>query len=437
MSELTFAELPLAAPIALAIEEQGYTRPTPIQAQSIPPQLEGLDLLGCSQTGTGKTAAFSVPILHHLATNPKGLRRHQARALVLTPTRELAVQVGNSFTTYGKHLKMRMALVYGGVSQHPQTRALGKGVDVLVATPGRLMDLMEQGHVDLSGIEFFVLDEVDRMLDMGFVNDVRRIAGRLPKARQTVVFSATLSKAVESVAQDFVQNPVRVRIAPEMPVVEAILQEVCHVRQEHKSSLLEAYLRGQSDRSGQHSTIVFCRTKYATEKLSNQLNKKGFLTDAIHGDKSQGARQRALDSFRSGKLPVLIATDVAARGIDVRGISLVVNYDLPESADSYVHRIGRTARAESTGNAVSFCTVADVGNLRQIETHLGQPIPVDRAHPFHDEAVGKVARPRPSQPSRGKGGKGGHFFRGGKRPFSKRRGPGQAGGSGKPGRRHG
>jgi ATP-dependent RNA helicase RhlE len=435
MSELTFAELSLAAPIALAIKEQGYNRPTEIQARAIPPQLEGLDVLGCSQTGTGKTAAFSVPILHHLVERPKALRRHQARALVLTPTRELAVQVGNSFQTYGKHIRMRMALVYGGVSQHPQTRALGKGVDVLVATPGRLLDLMEQGHVDLSGVEFLVLDEVDRMLDMGFVNDVKEIAAKLPRARQTVLFSATLSKAVESIARDFVQDPIRVRVAPEMPVVESILQEVCHVRQEHKRSLLEAYLRGQDDRDGKHATIVFCRTKFSTEKLSVQLNKQGFRTDAIHGDKSQAARQRALDGFRSGKVPVLIATDVAARGIDVRGISLVVNYDIPESADSYVHRIGRTARAEASGNAVTFCTVADVGNLRQIEAHLGNPIGVDRSHPFHDEAVGKVARPRPANNPRGRGGKGGNFFRG-KRPFSRRRGPAKSGGSGKPGKRH-
>lgn len=422
MSELTFAELSLAAPIALAIEEQGYTRPTPIQAQSIPPQLEGLDFVGCSQTGTGKTAAFSVPILHHIAENPRPLKRQRARALVLTPTRELAVQVGESFKTYGKHLRVRMALVYGGVSQHPQTRALGKGVDVLVATPGRLMDLMQQGHVDLSCVEFFVLDEVDRMLDMGFVNDVKQIASSLPKTRQTVLFSATLSKGVEAIAREFVQDPVRVRIAPEKPVVESILQEVCHVRQEHKRSLLEAYLRGQSDRGGEHSTIVFCRTKYGTEKLSQQLNKQGFRTDAIHGDKSQGARQRALDGFRSGRVPVLIATDVAARGIDVRGISLVVNFDIPESADSYIHRIGRTARAEASGNAVSFCTVAEVGNLRQIESHLGNPIEVDRSHPFHDEAVSQVARPRPSKFGKGnRGGKGGNFFRGGKRPFGKRR----------------
>jgi ATP-dependent RNA helicase RhlE len=246
------------------------------------------------------------------------------------------------------------------------------------------MDLMQQGFIDLSEVEFLVLDEVDRMLDMGFVHDVRRIAKALRGERQTALFSATMTKEVEKIAADFVTDPVRVSVTPEKPVVDNIQQEVCFVKQENKMPLLQAYLRGQSDRKGIHSTIVFCRTKYGCEKLSKQLNKHGFRSDAIHGDKSQGARQRALTGFRTGKVPVLIATDVAARGIDVRSISLVVNFDIPEAADSYVHRIGRTARAEAHGNAVTFCTVKDVGLLAQIEKFIGRKIEVDTDHPFHD-----------------------------------------------------
>ena len=391
MSSITFEDLPLAEPLQRALREEKYTTPTPIQARSIPPQLAGRDLLGCAQTGTGKTAAFALPILNHLANHPKGLKRGQARALVLTPTRELAIQVGKSFSTYGRHLKIRHALVYGGVSQHTQTKALARGVDILVATPGRLIDLLEQGHIHLAGVEFLVLDEVDRMLDMGFIHDVRRIAKELPVQRQTALFSATLAKGVERIAADFVNDPVRVSVTPDKPVVENIHQEVCFLRQENKAALLQAYLRGQSDRAGLHSTIVFCRTKYGAEKLSKQLNRHGFTSDAIHGDKTQGARQRALDAFRSGKLPILIATDVAARGIDVRSISLVINFDLPEAPDSYVHRIGRTARADAEGNAVSFCTASDTGILAQIETFIGRKIEVDNNHPFHDSEAAERA----------------------------------------------
>jgi ATP-dependent RNA helicase RhlE len=422
MSFDTFAELPLAEPVLRALRDENYTRPTPIQAQSIPAQLEGRDLMGCAQTGTGKTAAFALPILNHLASQPKGLSRGKARALVLTPTRELAVQVGKSFTTYGRHLKLRHALVYGGVSQHPQTKSLARGVDILVATPGRLLDLMDQGHIDLGGVEFLVLDEVDRMLDMGFVHDVRRIAREMPAQRQTALFSATINREVERVAADFVKDPVRVSVTPDQPVVENILQEVCFVKQENKMALLQAYLRGQGDRTGQHSTIVFCRTKFGAEKLAKQLGKHGFRADAIHGDKSQGARQRALDGFRSGKLPILVATDVAARGIDVRSISLVVNFDLPEAPDGYVHRIGRTARAEAQGNAVSFCTARDVGLLAQIEKFIGKRIEVDTDHPFHDVEAADHSSHHSRRPQ-GKA-RGGFAPRGqGGRPFNRKRRP--------------
>lgn len=384
MSSIKFEDLPLAESVKRALRQQNYAVPTPIQAQSIPPQLQGRDLVGCAQTGTGKTAAFALPILHHISENPKPLKSGRARTLVLTPTRELAIQVGKSFTTYGANMRLRHALIYGGVSQRNQVRDLSRGVDILVATPGRLMDLMQQGFINLSDVEFLVLDEVDRMLDMGFVHDVRKIAKALPKERQTALFSATITREVEKIADEYVRDPVRVSVTPEKPVVENIHQEVCFVRQENKLPLLQAYLRGQGDRKGLHSTIVFCRTKYGCEKLSRQLNKHGFIADAIHGDKSQGARQRALNNFRSGKLPVLIATDVAARGIDVRSISLVINFDIPEAADSYVHRIGRTARAEAEGNAVTFCTVNDVGLLAQIERFIGKKIEVDTDHPFHD-----------------------------------------------------
>ena len=434
MSSTSFEALPLAEPVQLALREQQYTTPTPIQAAAIPPQLEGRDLIGCAQTGTGKTAAFALPILHHLALNPRSLRKRQTRVLVLTPTRELAVQVGKSFSTYGTHLKLRHLLVYGGVSQVPQTKALARGVDILVATPGRLLDLLEQGHLSLDGVEFLVLDEVDRMLDMGFIHDVRRISKALPEERQTSLFTATLSKEVEDLATDFVVDPVLVRITPDKPVVENIQQEICFIRQENKGALLQAYLRGQDGRSGLHSTIVFCRTKFGAEKVSNQLLKHGFKSDAIHGDKTQAARQRALDAFRSGHLTVLVATDVAARGIDVRTISLVINYDLPEAPDSYVHRIGRTARAEAQGNAVSFCTAQDVGLLAQIEKYIGRKIEVDTEHPFHDAEAADRSTHHSRRPQTRKGGfsKGPRSF--GKGGFSKGKSNGFKGGFSKDGR---
>jgi ATP-dependent RNA helicase RhlE len=384
MSSIRFEELPLAEPIQRALRDEAYTHPTPIQARSIPPQLEGRDIMGCAQTGTGKTAAFALPILHHLSLQKRRPVRGGARVLVLTPTRELALQVGASFTTYGRHLRLSHALVYGGVSQHPQTRKLAGGVDILVATPGRLIDLMDQGRLSLDQVEFLVLDEVDRMLDMGFIHDVRKIARTLPRQRQTALFSATLNKEVESVASAFVNDPVRISVTPDRPVVANINQEICFVRQENKLALLQGYLRGQGDRNGRHATIVFCRTKYGAEKIARKLNQHGFACDAIHGDKTQKARQRALSGFREGRLPVLIATDVAARGIDVPAISLVINFDMPEAADSYVHRIGRTARADASGNAVSFCTGKDVGLLGQIEKFIGHKVEVDSRHPFHD-----------------------------------------------------
>jgi len=429
MSRSQFEELPLAEPVLRALREENYTTPTPIQARSIPVQLEGRDLIGCAQTGTGKTAAFALPILTHLANDPRKPRRGRPRVLVLTPTRELAIQVGKSFTTYGKHLRLRHSLIYGGVSQVPQTRNLAKGVDILVATPGRLLDLMGQGHVDLVEVEYLVLDEVDRMLDMGFVHDVRRIAESLPEKRQTALFSATLDKAVEQIAKAFVQDPVHVSVTPDKPVVENIHQEVCFIRQENKLALLMGYLRGQGDRDGDHSTIIFTRTKFGAERLAKQLARHGFKADAIHGDKSQGARQRALEGFRSGQVPILVATDVAARGIDVRSISLVINFDLPEQADSYVHRIGRTARAERHGNAVSFCTVREVGQLAAIEKYIGRKIEIDTQHPFHDAEAADHSSHHSHRPHRQQGN---YRGRGGPRQKQGFAPKGRSGGQGKP-----
>ncbi|MFP4165956.1 MAG: DEAD/DEAH box helicase [Opitutales bacterium] len=399
----TFEALQLAAPLQRALRERNYTAPTPIQAQAIPPQLERRDLMGCARTGTGKTAAFALPILHHLANSKGKTRSGQTRTLVLTPTRELAVQVGESFSEYGKYLKLRHALVYGGVSQVPQVRALRKGLDILVATPGRLIDLLDQGRLDLSGVEFLVLDEVDRMLDMGFIHDVRRIAEELPKKRQTSLYSATITREVEKVAQQFVNDPVRIEISPDAPVTDKIHQQVCHVQSTNKLPLLEHLLGGGETDNIPKKTLVFSRTKFGADKLARKLDKLGYRSEAIHGNKSQAARQRALNHFRDGRVPVLVATDVAARGIDVKDIHLVVNYDLPDGADTYVHRIGRTARAESRGRAVSFCESREIREFRGIERTLKMTVEMDGTHPYHQEPPAAKAGGGQGKQGAGKG----------------------------------
>lgn len=387
MTTTTFAALPLAEPIQRALRDLSYETPSPIQERSIPAQLEGRDFIGCAQTGTGKTAAFALPILHHLAARSERPVAKCARALVLTPTRELAVQVGESFTKYGKHLRLRHCLVYGGVNQKPQVNAMRRGVDVLVATPGRLLDLIQQGHIALDRIEFLVLDEVDRMLDMGFVHDVKKIAAMMPTDRQTALFTATLGREVRSIADRFVTDPVEVRIDPGKPVVERIDQRVCHVRASDKLPLLQYFLTDDQGTQSGDRTLVFSRTKHGADKLSKKLKGFGIISEAIHGNKTQAARQRALDRFRDGRVSVLVATDVAARGIDVKDIGLVVNFDLPNEADTYVHRIGRTARAEASGRAVSFCDEGTTNELFQIERHLGKEIELEKTHPFHFEAM--------------------------------------------------
>lgn len=378
----SFQELDLIEPLQRAIAAENYRTPTPIQAQSIPPLLEGRDMLGCAQTGTGKTAAFALPVLQHLSQTRTGGRR-QIRAVVLSPTRELAAQIRASFETYGAHLPLRSAVIFGGVSEKPQIRQLKKGVDLVVACPGRFLDLLGRGFIDLSGVECFVLDEADRMLDMGFIHDIRRIMKQLPKRRQNLLFSATLPKSIVELANQILDNPVRVEIAPEEPTVEAIDQRIMYVEKRDKKRLIVDLL----DDPQVERAIVFTRTKHGANRLTKRLGKAGFPAIAIHGNKSQNTRRRALDGFRDGSYDVLVATDVASRGIDVDDITHVFNFDLPDDPESYVHRIGRTGRAGRTGVAISFCDVSEAKKLKKVERVIGQSIPADEAHEYHCSAA--------------------------------------------------
>ena len=387
MTPTTFEALPLAAPLHRVLRELNYTTPSPVQAQAIPLLLEGRDLLGCAQTGTGKTASFALPILHAIHENPKQMRPKCCRTLVLAPTRELAGQVGKSFSTYGAQIRFKQTLIYGGVGQNPQISAMRGGVDVLVATPGRLLDLIDQRCVDLSQVEFFVLDEVDRMLDMGFYRDVKRIVALLPPKRQSLFFSATLAPNIVELAQLILRDPARVSIAPETTTGERINQQVCFVDRENKKPLLEQLLAGQVHAKEGKLTIVFSRTKHGANKLAKSLCAAGFPADAIHGNKSQAQREKALEKFKKGLTPVLVATDVAARGVDVKDVGLVVNYDLPNEPEAYVHRIGRTARAGAEGRAVSFCAEDEREFLREIEKIIKMPIPRWDDHAWHDESL--------------------------------------------------
>jgi ATP-dependent RNA helicase RhlE len=411
MTPTAFEALPLAAPLHRVLRELEYTTPSPIQAQAIPLLLQGRDLLGCAQTGTGKTAGFALPILHALHENPRQVRPKGCRTLVLTPTRELAAQVGKSFTTYGKHIRFSQTLVYGGVGQVPQVNAMLRGVDVLVATPGRLLDLIDQRHIDLSQVEFFVLDEVDRMLDMGFLRDVKRIVSLLPAKRQSLFFSATLAPNIVDLARTILRDPAHVSITPETTTAEKIDQKVCFIARESKRPLLEQLLRGQSNAAGQKLTIVFSRTKHGANKLAKSLCASGFPADAIHGNKSQAQREKALERFKKGLTPVLVATDVAARGVDVKDVGLVINFDLPNEPEAYVHRIGRTARAGAEGRAVSFCSEDELEYLRDIEKIIKMPIPRWDAHDWHIESLadrhsrGKSGASAVAKPS-GNGGRG-------------------------------
>jgi ATP-dependent RNA helicase RhlE len=382
-ASLKFSDLKLIEPLQKALEETGYEVPTPIQQAAIPALLEGRDLLGCAQTGTGKTAAFALPILQRLVMDSRRARPQQARVLVLTPTRELALQILESFQTYGRHLKLKYAVVFGGVGQGPQVKSVAQGVDVLVATPGRLRDLIQQRLLSLNGLEVFVLDEADRMLDMGFINDVRKIVALLPAKRHNLFFSATMPPDIQGLASTLLTDPVRVEVTPVSSTVEMINQSVMFVDRAKKKDLLKHVLKDK----GLNQVIVFMRTKHSANHVSETLAKAGISSAAIHGNKSQGARQRALEDFRTGRVRVLVATDIAARGIDIDGISHVINYDIPNISESYVHRIGRTARAGASGSAISFCDGEERAFLRDIERLIGKKVELDSEHPFHSEAV--------------------------------------------------
>jgi ATP-dependent RNA helicase RhlE len=400
----TFESLGLSPSILRAVSAEGYTTPTPIQEQAIPQVVLRRDLFGIAQTGTGKTAAFALPILDRLSGDTT-VRRNKIRALVLSPTRELAVQIHDAFRTYGKFARMRTTAIYGGVHQNPQTRALRQGVDILIATPGRLIDLMKQGYVDLSALEVFVLDEADRMFDMGFINDVRRVVGALPPNRQTLLFSATMPDAIKQLANEILTNPVTVEVTPVSTRAEHIEQTVYLVEKAGKPDLLTTLL-AEADVT---RAIVFTRTKHGADKLVRHLERSGVRADSIHGDKSQNARQKALDGFRRLSTRVLVATDLAARGLDIDEISHVINYDLPVEPETYVHRIGRTARAGASGIAFSFCDSEERGALFAIQRLLREPIPVMRDGVRHEAGVAEPARAprtfnRSRPPFRGNGG---------------------------------
>lgn len=376
---MSFETLGLSAPLLRALKAENYETPTPIQLQSIPVVLKGRDLLGCAQTGTGKTAAFALPILHMLYDQKlSGQPMGGIQALIITPTRELAIQIDESFTAYGRYTSIRHIAIFGGVSQHLQVQALKKGIDVLVATPGRLLDLINQQIVSLRDIRYFVLDEADRMLDMGFIHDVKKIISRLPESRQTLFFSATMPQDIAQLAQSILKRPEKVEVTPVSSTVDKISQQIYFVEKGDKLPLLIHLLQD----SLTDNALIFTRTKHGADKVAKQLNKAHIKADAIHGNKSQNARQRALSNFKSRETRILVATDIAARGIDVESLSYVINFDLPNVPETYVHRIGRTGRAGQEGSAVSFCDMEERAYLKDITKLIAQTIPVVDEHPF-------------------------------------------------------
>jgi ATP-dependent RNA helicase RhlE len=377
---MLFNELPIIEPILKALAEEGYTQPTPIQEQSIPHTLRGRDMLGCAQTGTGKTAAFAIPILQRLleSEKPNQDRRRPIRCLILTPTRELAIQIEESFKAYGRHLPLRHAVIFGGVSQKAQTDALQRGVDILVATPGRLLDLIQQGFVRLRDLEIFVLDEADRMLDMGFIHDVKKVIAQLPQKRQTLFFSATMPPEIAGLANSILTDPLTVSVTPVSSTAEKVSQSIFFVEKNDKKRLLIHLLEDRSIRSA----LVFTRTKHGANRLAGDLVKAGVRTEAIHGNKSQTARQNALKNFKNGTTRVLVATDIAARGLDIEELSHVINYELPNVPETYVHRIGRTGRAGASGEALSFCEAEELPYLKDIQKLIKQTVPVVEEHPY-------------------------------------------------------
>ncbi|HXH29887.1 MAG TPA: DEAD/DEAH box helicase [Bacteriovoracaceae bacterium] len=390
---LKFNELPIHETIISNLHDAGYETPTPIQAQAIPILLQGHDLLGIAQTGTGKTAAFSVPIIDYLIRNPLRAPPNEPRVLILTPTRELSTQINESVKVYGKKLSLKSTVIFGGVGQAAQVNALRSGLDILVATPGRLLDLMNQGFLRLGKVEIFVLDEADRMLDMGFINDIKKVIAKLPEKKQTLLFSATMPAEIAGLAAKILKNPKRVEVTPPATTVERIDQKIIFCQKAHKYQLLRKIL-GEDD---VELTLVFTRTKHGANKIVDYLAHYKIDSAAIHGNKSQTAREAALDNFKKGKIKVLIATDIAARGIDVQGVSHVINYDLPIEAESYVHRIGRTARAGKDGSAISFCDETERDALSRIQRTIGKKLPTES---FEGVAEASVKSSRPERPFR-------------------------------------
>lgn len=375
---MKFTELNLLEPILNALTKQGYTEPTPIQQKAIPHVLEGKDVMGCAQTGTGKTAAFAIPIIQRIHLAKQKVPSNKIKALIVTPTRELAIQIEESFKNYGSELKLRYTVIFGGVNQNPQVNRLKNGVDVLIATPGRLLDLQQQGFIKLGNLDIFVLDEADRMLDMGFIHDVKKIIKLIPAKRQTLFFSATMPKEITSLANSILTDPVKVEVNPVSSTAEMIEQAIYHVSTPQKKELLVHVVK-ESDAP---SVLVFTRTKHGADKLVRWLSKHKITAEAIHGNKAQNARQRALTNFKNRSTRVLVATDIAARGIDIDELSFVINYDIPNIPETYVHRIGRTGRAGASGIAVSFCDKEEQKYLRDIQKLIGLHITVVADHPF-------------------------------------------------------
>ncbi|KJS05863.1 MAG: DEAD/DEAH box helicase [Flavobacteriales bacterium BRH_c54] len=395
---MTFKELEVIEPILKALQQKGYTHPTPIQEQAIPILLKGKDLLGCAQTGTGKTAAFAIPILQQLYLDKtRNRNQRQIKALIVTPTRELAIQIADNFTEYGEHTDIRNTVIFGGIKQGSQTNALRRGVDVLVATPGRLLDLMNQGFISLKNVEYFVLDEADQMLDMGFVHDIKKLITKLPVKRQSLFFSATMPRTIVELSSKILGNYESVTVKPEQATAERVGQAVYFVSKADKTKLLVHVLKEENA----VSTLVFARTKHGADKVVKVLSKANITAEAIHGNKSQNARQRALSNFKEGKTKVLIATDIAARGIDISELALVINYDLPNVPETYVHRIGRTGRASASGISISFCDVEERPYLKDIEKLIKQQIPIVSTHPYVDESKVELVPTKQPQSNNG------------------------------------
>jgi ATP-dependent RNA helicase RhlE len=413
MERTTFNDLGLIEPILKALQSEGYTHPTPIQEQAIPHLIKGRDLLGCAQTGTGKTAAFAIPILQELHARGIPAGRRPIRTLILTPTRELAIQIGESFAAYGRNLQLRHTVIFGGVGQKPQTDALQKGIDVVIATPGRLLDLMQQGFVHLNGLEVFVLDEADRMLDMGFIHDVKKVIAKLPAKRQTLFFSATMPPEIAKLANSILTDPIKVEVAPQSTTAETIDQHLYMVDRTDKNKLLVHLLQGDAIREA----LIFTRTKHGANKVAKILEQAGIGAEAIHGNKSQTARQNALKNFKEGKIRALVATDIAARGIDIDGLTHVINFDIPNIPETYVHRIGRTGRAGASGRALSFCDHEERAFLRDITRLIKRDIPIVAEHPFVMIGGPKKAEPEVREPRQPRGpGRGGQQRGQGQRP---------------------